>query len=299
MDNTKISNYRQQIGGQLDEFRLHHKLWDGTEPASEELAHDLIQILKIAVFPRERREGIEQLYFRARLGRGNRRSGNMVGGEEDLVSSFFLPPADGVGWGRANLVRHPVFYGASNLGVALAEVKARQGEEVFVAVWRSRNTYPHYAQFTISDHIQHDGLREVSRHKISDFTAQIARAGSVARVSSDAMSPAFLLASIQALSEEFLSPNHIVSSLIAHRILYHSDFDGIEYLDVKTRSSTNYALDLETAKSLRLHRVYACQVLGDETRFNRVGEPKGDRLDWRPMSENDLLENDPALSPCL
>jgi len=260
----------------------------------EKLYNELIGVIGVSGFPIDKREGWEQWYFRARIGRGTRASGNMKKGEEEFVKSFYMPPNKFVGWGRANLPNKRVFYGAANFNVALNEVKPKDIEEVFVSVWRSNNFYPKYIQFTLSDDIQNESIKLAMLDKINGLRTTLENAK---KEGLDSIPASLLLAGAQILSNSFLTEDWTISSLISYHFLYNLEYDGIEYLDVKTKSSVNYALSPFAAEKLSLYRVFAVQKFGNRIKFNRIGEPEGNRVNWRPMKDEDRLEIDEGSPP--
>jgi len=283
------AKFLKEMQAKVQEFKLKFKGSPVNHENVEKHYNELIGVIGVSGFPVDKREGWEQWFFRARIGRGTRPSGNMKKGEEEFVKSFYMPPNDCVGWGRANLPKHRVFYGASDFNVALNEVKPKDCEEVFVSVWRSDEFYPKYIQFTLSEDIQNETIKLAMLDKINSLKMTLQNAK---KEGLDSIPASFLLAGSQILSNSFLIDDWTVSSLISHHYLYNKNYDGIEYLDVKTKSSVNYALSPNAAENLTLYRVYAIQRFGNKIKFNRIGEPDGDRIKWRPMTEADKLEND-------
>jgi len=289
MDNNLVNNFREQIYQKVEAFK--NSLENKPVPVDESLDtyHRFIKSIGVDSFSLDQRVNWEQWYFRARIGYTS--TGSMKPDDENYVSSFFMPPQEFTGWGRANLPKNPVFYGAASLQVAINEVQPKRGQQVFISVWRSGQFFPRYAQYIFTEAIQNKAIKRTANQSIEGLRQTLVNAE---HKGLDQIPAAFLLASVKVISETFLDSDWTISSLIAHNNLYNSQlYDGIEYLDIKTRSSVNYALSPYAAKKLSLYRVYACQKYDENIIFRRVGFPSGEKIEWRPMTENDRLENDP------
>jgi len=91
------------------------------------------------------------------------------------------------------------------------------------------------------------------------------------------------------LSKLFTSKEWGISSAIGYSLLYSESttVDGIEYPDMKTKTSYNFALKPEAADKLSLMIVYHCKLVDAEILYLRTGRLIEDKISFKEYEEDD------------
>lgn len=203
-----------------------------------------------------------------------------------LRQSFSYPPAQyAKQWGRANLPYNPVFYATERVDVALAESNAVNGQEFYVSIWRSKDLKIKYLLSRMSDNVATQRLLAHAKEQVKIIELSHRDIGPLVTE--------LTTISLKCLSEMFLDDDWTASSTIAYQLLYNDNIDAIEYPDVKTRQSYNYAIHPRIADQLELFKVVHLSLSGDEWCFLGVGEVEneGQKVVWRKFSNKDNLED--------
>jgi len=267
---------KDELEKELPRFVEKYTSLEGFEPSPEkalEILQEFREICGGTIVSSQVRDGLEQFYFRVR----NRKTMNE--GDEFDPSQFSHPPAQFTGHGRVNLCRHPVFYGGEKIEVVVQETHIKEGEEFYLSFWRSGGFFPNYAMMhsskTNSERLDlHKSTRD--QQSKDNFKAQ----------------PNLIAESFEyifdKLSELFTIDDWTISSSLGYSLLYKDDkYDGIEYPDVKTRTSYNFALKPQAAAKLKLYRVYLCRLESGDTKFIETGEIVEVKVKYKEYCEED------------
>lgn len=235
------------------------------------------------IFTATLRRNEPQAYFR-----GQKASG-VAEEDRDDPARFSLPPSEYAPLGRANLAAHPVFYGGDDPRVVMREIKAKPGEEVFLARWNHPGPIA-YVNFT---------FRLGSTPHVRKLTERMER-DIRASTPEDFVDAVFAVAS--GISRAFLDESYIVSSMLAHHHLYDQEADAIEYASFGGGAGLNYALSPKCAAQLSLHRILLVKVCEDESRYIplKFGSVSKGKIVWQSVfkgmspSEYELVNPDEA-----
>jgi len=264
------------------EIRQFFKKQNGFEPTikqTEEILKEFTAITGGLITTFQKREGLEQWYFRVRPKKG------MKDGDEFLKDKFSYPPPNHTNFGRVNLANHPVFYGGERIDVVIKETHIQEKDFFYLSCWRSGDFFPRYA-------LMHSRNLRLKRIKERDeVRRQIMKDG--LKGMPDLIAESFQYIE-ETLSEIFTIDDWTISSSLGYQLLYgKNDVDGIEYPDVKTRSSYNFALKPDAADKLILHKVYFCQLINNKTLYLSVGESSNNKdIVWREIKSGDTPIND-------
>lgn len=247
----------EDIKVDLPKFIQKHKGYEPTPEQVENLIQEFRDICGGSIIKSVIREGLEQFYFRVR----SKSSMN----NRDILdpNQFKYPPSKFTGFGRVNLSKHPVFYGGEKISVVVKETHIKEGELFYLSCWRSNDFYPKYALMhsNITNSNRMTNLQKSYKERMADSMK------SLPNLLAEKFEYIF-----ETLSELFTIDDWTISSAIGFDLLYCNDsIDGIEYPDVKTRSSFNFALKPEAADKLSLMRVYLCRLSEGEVEFIETG----------------------------
>ena len=271
---------KSEIESLVSKFFESKKEFEPTPTQSGEILEEFRSITGGLITSFQKREGLEQWYFRVRPKNG------MKEGDELYKNQFSYPPAQFTGYGRVNLPKHPVFYGGEKIDVVIQETHIKEGDYFYLSCWRSGNFYPRYA-------LMHSlNIRSKRIKERVEYKKQVIEDG--LKGMPDLIAESFQFVE-ETLSEIFTREDWTISSSIGYQLLYEkTDVDGIEYPDVKTRSSYNFALKPEAADKLILYKVFYCQLVNGKVEYLSVGESSNNEdVIWREMKEDDRPINDP------
>lgn len=210
-----------------------------------------------------------QTYFRGQI------ASSILEVKRNNPARFSLPPPEHcTAVQRANLIGYPVFYGGDDPRIIMKEIKAKPGEEVFIARWNHPGPIT-YVNFTFglgsSPHVQ-----RLTKRMESDIRASI---------DDDNVNAALALA--KGISTAFLDESYVVSSMLAHHHLYNQKIDAIEYASFGGGSGLNYALNPRCADKLSLHRILLVKVCEDDSRYVplKVGSVSKGEIVWKNVTQ--------------
>lgn len=271
-------NYNQlkPLSELKEELPKFIKKYHGFEPTIEqtnEIIQEFREICGGSIIMSEQRNELEQFYFRIR----DKKS--MKEGDQFHPSQFSHPPPQYTGFGRVNLSKHPVFYGGERIEVVVQETHIKEGEGFYLSCWRSNKFYPKYA-------IMHSKLinsKRLSTHKEAREQKINDSLKSLPNIAAESFEYIF-----ETLSELFTAKDWTIPSAIGYNLLYNnSNIDGIEYPDVKTKTSYNFALKPEAACKLSLMRTYLCQLTNGKIEFYKTGILKDGKIEYSNYEEED------------
>jgi len=271
---------KNEIEEDVNNFLKTQQGFEPSIPQTEKILKDFTSITGGLITSFQRREGLEQWYFRVRPKNG------MKDGDELYKNQFSYPPTEYTGFGRVNLPNHPVFYGGEKIDVVIQETHIKEGDFFYLSCWRSGDFYPRYALMH-SKNIRSQRIKERVEYK-----RQVMEDG--LKGMPDLIAESFQFIE-ETLSEIFTTDDWTISSSIGYQLLYgKEDVDGIEYPDVKTRTSYNFALKPEAADKLIFYKVFHCQLKNNEVEYLEVGETSNNKdVIWREIREEDKPVNDP------
>jgi len=202
----------------------------------------------------------EQVYFRVRKGCVE---------DNTNPSEFSYPPAKIIFQGRCNLKGFPVFYGSESAEVAMDEVELEEGEDFYLSIWRSGDNFPKYDMYTWIETASAGRMHDDYKRRIlgiSDGTLTV----------------------LERFTTLFIAHTHTISAALSHHSLYVTGVDGIEYMDAKTRSCYNFALNPKFADKLILERVIRARKGPNNTFMNyATGDLNSGKVTWRQYQETD------------
>ena len=256
-----------------ERFLVFKKKWENISlcPISANLMiAELRDIFKSTIVVSQSRD-FEQHYYRVRKG-----------SIDDITNpkEFSYPPAKFSGPGRCNLKNRPVFYGAESALVALEEVGVEVGEECYLSLWSSGDNFPKYAQYIWTRYADSERLRAHYNRRKDIYMNMEPVETSIA-----------ILWFLEVLTELFVSDTHTVSSALSYDALYQKGFDGIEYLDAKSRKWYNFALSTDFADKLKLKAVYHVFPSDENSiTYISIGTEVDGQIDWKPYSDSHFEE---------
>lgn len=258
------------------EMELFIKKYKDSIPSIEDaelIMKQFIEICGASVIKTQSRNELEQFYFRIRP------KGKMGAKEESQINQFSYPPKDYTNHGRVNLPKYPVFYGGERIEVVAKETNIIDEQEFYLSCWRSNEFRPNYAMI----HTAENNSKRLNHHKSVREKSDTEMFNLLPKEYSEKIEYIFNL-----LTTLFTSKEWGISSAIGYSILYSKpNVDGIEYPDMKTKTSYNFALKPEAADKLSIMIVYHCKMVDGEIKYLRTGKVKDDKVVFQKYQEKD------------
>jgi len=262
-----------EIKAKLPEFIRKHKDSEPSPEKANEIIKEFRNICGGSIIISQTRDDLEQFYFRVR------NKSSMNEGDEKQPSQLSYPPAKYAGFGRVNLSKYPVFYGGEKISVVIKETHIKEGDEFYLSCWRSNKFYPKYALM----HSNSNNSNRMNMHKEARKQHMTDGLKALPNLAAESFEYIF-----ESLSELFTIDDWTISSAIGYNLLYeNSDIDGIEYPDVKTKSSYNFALKPEAADKLSLINVYYCKLRNGQVAFIETGIVDEGIIKYQKYQEED------------
>jgi len=96
----------------------------------------------------------------------------------------------------------------------------------------------------------------------------------------------------------FLGDDHSIAAALSHVALRDGKYDGIEFLDTKTKSCYNYALSPAFADKLILDTVLHCKATnGESISIYATGKVIDGKLSWKQFETGDIWWHNPDSRP--
>lgn len=230
----------------------------------------------------------EQFYFRARLDDGF---------DRNSIREYSYPPADKTNQGRCNISGHPVFYGSEGEQVAVDEIGVQPGDKYYLSLWSSGESYPN-CQIYLWD----ENAKTERQRRYYGYWNQRLFGGSPCDCWKTFLSespPCRCKAGrtqmfLQEMTKLFLAKHHSIAAAISHVALRDREYDGIEYLDTKTKSCYNYALSRTFADKLVLDTVLYCKATKTENILvGATGKFIEEKLVWKQFEDGGIWWHNP------
>lgn len=120
---------KSEIESLVSKFFKSNKEFEPSPTQSGKILEDFRSITGGLITTFQKREGLEQWYFRVRQKKG------MKEGDELHKNQFSYPPTQYTGFGRVNLPKHPVFYGGEKIDVVIQETHIKEGDFFYLSCW--------------------------------------------------------------------------------------------------------------------------------------------------------------------
>lgn len=273
--NTKFNQLRplEDIKREMELFVRKYKDSIPSSDDAELIMKEFIEICGASIIKTQSRDELEQFYFRIRP------KGTMGAKEESQINQFSYPPKDYTNHGRVNLPKYPVFYGGERIEVVAKETNIIDEQEFYLSCWRSNEFRPNYAMI----HTAENNSMRLNHHKSLRDKGDIELFNLLPKEYSEKIEYIFNL-----LTTLFTSKEWGISSAIGYSLLYSKpDIDGIEYLDMKTKTSYNFALKPEAADKLSIMIVYHCKMVDGEIKYLRTGRVIDGKVVFQEYQEKD------------